>query len=185
MATRRHDPERRQRIIQAALEVITDSGMAACTHRSVAARADVPLGSMTYHFDSREALLEEAFGLLSAYMLDKWREQLEGVDSPAQACAAIVDWVCGDQPMAADTLIPMMELYVYAARNAPARRLIGDWAAQVQQTLGQYFEPATVRALDAVIEGITLHNIYSGGTIARAEVEAIVARISAGGELPG
>ena len=185
MATRRHDPERRQRIIQAALEVITDSGMAACTHRSVAARADVPLGSMTYHFDSREALLEEAFGLLAGYMLDKWREQLEGVQSAQQACEAIADWICGDQPLAADTLIPMMELYVYAARNAPARRLIRDWAMQVQQTLGLYFQPATVRALDAVIEGITLHNIYSSGTIPREEVLTIVRRITAGCELPG
>lgn len=185
MATRRHDPERRARIIQAALEVITDSGLAACTHRSVAARADVPLGSMTYHFDSREALVEEAFGLLAGYMLDKWHAQLEGVQDPAQACEAIVDWICADQPMAADTLIPMMELYVHAARNAPARRLIGDWAAQVQQSLGRYFQPATVRALDAVIEGITLHNIYSGGMIPRAEVQEIVARVSAGGALAG
>ena len=185
MATRRHDPERRQRIIEAALHVIADSGMAACTHRSVAARADVPLGSMTYHFDSREALLEEAFGLLAAYMLDKWQAQLAGVDSPSQACAAIVDWLCDDQPVAADTLIPMMELYVYAARNASARRLITDWMARFQQLLGRYFAPDTVRALDAVIEGITLHNIYSGGMITRIQVQDIVRRVSAGGELPG
>lgn len=185
MATRRHDPERRKRIIEAALHVIADSGMAACTHRSVAARADVPLGSMTYHFDSREALLEEAFGLLASYMLDKWQAQLEGMDSPSQACEAIVDWLCDDQPVAADTLIPMMELYVYAARNAPARRLITDWMARFQQLLGRYFRPETVRALDAVIEGITLHNIYSGGMITRAQVQDIVRRVSAGGELPG
>lgn len=185
MVTRRHDPERRQRIIEAALEVIADSGMAACTHRSVAARADVPLGSMTYHFDSREALLEEAFGLLAGYMLEKWQAQLEGVHSPAQACEAVVDWLCGDQPTAANTLIPMMELYVYAARNEPARRLITDWMGRFQQLLGRYFKPDTVRALDAVIEGITLHNIYADGAIGRAQVQDIVRRVSCGGELPG
>lgn len=79
----------------------------------------------------------------------------------------------------------MMELYVYAARNEPARRLITDWMGRFQQLLGRYFKPDTVRALDAVIEGITLHNIYADGAIGRAQVQDIVRRVSSGGQLPG
>ena len=38
---RRHDPERRQRIIQACLDVIAERGVAGVSHRLVAAAADV------------------------------------------------------------------------------------------------------------------------------------------------
>lgn len=47
---RRYDPERRQRIIDAAITVVGERGIAALSHRAVAAAADVPLGSTTYHF---------------------------------------------------------------------------------------------------------------------------------------
>ncbi|MGW1284542.1 TetR/AcrR family transcriptional regulator, partial [Streptomyces sp. NPDC002586] len=51
---RRHDPERRQRIIDAAIRVVGRDGIAGLSHRSVAAEADVPLGSTTYHFATLE-----------------------------------------------------------------------------------------------------------------------------------
>ncbi|CAM5488856.1 hypothetical protein SGRI78S_04750 [Streptomyces griseus subsp. griseus] len=61
MATGRTDPERRDRIIDAVLDLIVDEGVAGVSHRKVAARAGVPLGSMTYHFSGMDELLHEAF----------------------------------------------------------------------------------------------------------------------------
>ena len=46
--SRRNDPARRQRIIDATLAVIADHGTAATTHRRIAETAQVPLGSVTY-----------------------------------------------------------------------------------------------------------------------------------------
>lgn len=54
---RRYDPERRGRIIDAAIRVVGAKGIAGLSHRSVAAEADVPLGSTTYHFASLDELL--------------------------------------------------------------------------------------------------------------------------------
>lgn len=54
---RRYDPERRDRIIDAAIRVVGSKGIAGLSHRSVAAEADVPLGSTTYHFASLDELL--------------------------------------------------------------------------------------------------------------------------------
>lgn len=54
---RRYDPERRERIIDAAIRVVGAKGIAGLSHRSVAAEADVPLGSTTYHFASLDELL--------------------------------------------------------------------------------------------------------------------------------
>lgn len=54
---RRYDPDRRQRIIDAAIRVVAGRGIAGLSHRAVAAEADVPLGSTTYHFASLDDLL--------------------------------------------------------------------------------------------------------------------------------
>jgi TetR/AcrR family transcriptional regulator, regulator of biofilm formation and stress response len=52
---------RAREIVEAVLRVVAEEGGEAVTHRRVAAEAGVPLGSTTYWFDSRDALLREAF----------------------------------------------------------------------------------------------------------------------------
>ncbi|MFT4463877.1 MAG: TetR/AcrR family transcriptional regulator [Sodalis sp. (in: enterobacteria)] len=56
--SRRTDPDRRARIIDATLDMIAQHGVASITHRKIAAAADVPLGSMTYHFAGMQDLLK-------------------------------------------------------------------------------------------------------------------------------
>ena len=59
----RRDPEgRRRAIIDAAAELIVDSGASSLTHRAVAARAGVSLGSTTQYFSSLDELRELARG---------------------------------------------------------------------------------------------------------------------------
>lgn len=55
-----NDPERRDRIVVAAMGLIAEGGCAAITARAVAERAAVPVGSVSYHFASVKALLLEA-----------------------------------------------------------------------------------------------------------------------------
>ena len=58
---RRSDPGRRDRLIDVTLDLIAEVGVAGISHRKIAAHADVPLGSMSYHFHGMEELLHEAF----------------------------------------------------------------------------------------------------------------------------
>lgn len=59
---RTRDPEAsRRRILDAAVELIGQGGPDSITHRAVAERAGIALGSTTYHFGSREELLRAAF----------------------------------------------------------------------------------------------------------------------------
>ena len=54
---RRRDPEaRRREIVTAAAELIVEIGVDALTHRKVAARAGVPLGSTTQYFATLDDL---------------------------------------------------------------------------------------------------------------------------------
>jgi DNA-binding transcriptional regulator YbjK len=54
------DPTHRDRIADAALAIVLEQGVAAVSHRAVADRAGVPLGSTTYHFKSLDDLLVTA-----------------------------------------------------------------------------------------------------------------------------
>ena len=65
--TRRNDPNRRDRIIDACLRVIAEVGVAGASHRKIAEAADVPLGSMTYHFTGMDELLRD----IAAHNLQK------------------------------------------------------------------------------------------------------------------
>ncbi|MFB9840394.1 TetR/AcrR family transcriptional regulator, partial [Actinoallomurus acaciae] len=59
--TGRRDPEgRRRAIVDAACALIPEVGVGGLTHRAVAARAGVQLGSTTYHFATLDDLSRAA-----------------------------------------------------------------------------------------------------------------------------
>lgn len=72
----------RQRILDAAIELIAEGGVAAATQRAVAARAEVSLASITYHFPSARdliiAAMRRASGLAVVWLAEKERDLFEG-----------------------------------------------------------------------------------------------------------
>lgn len=173
---RRHDPERREKIIAAALEVIAQHGVAGTTHRRVAEAANVPLGSMTYHFDNLEELVIEAFTRLDRQISRYYWRMLEAAKTQDEACEAIVDIICGgtwtDQYMT-----QLFELYAFAARKPEIRVVLSNWMSHSRQAMELHFPPHVARALDAIIEGATIHNMASAGHLPREEVRGMVKAI--------
>ena len=51
-------PKRRQQIVDAAIEVIAEFGLAGATTRKIAERADAPLGSLHYCFENKAQLID-------------------------------------------------------------------------------------------------------------------------------
>ncbi|WEK03104.1 MAG: TetR family transcriptional regulator [Candidatus Devosia phytovorans] len=175
-ARRRHDPDRRERIIGAALEVIAQHGVAGTTHRRVAEAADVPLGSMTYHFDSLEELVIAAFTRLDRQISGYYWRMLEGAKNRDEACEAVVDIICGST-WTDPYMTQLFELYAFAARKPEIRKILSDWMSHSRQAMELHFPPHVARALDAVIEGATIHNMASEGHLPREEVRAMVRAI--------
>ncbi|KMO12069.1 TetR/AcrR family transcriptional regulator, partial [Methylobacterium platani] len=144
--------------------------------------ADVPLGSTTYHFASLDDLLTAAFTLLADTVAARFTERLSAATSRDEACEAVVDLVVGDEADQAwatpRTLLLSYELYAYAARVPALRRVMQDWMGKSRAALERHFAPATARALDAMIEGLTIHRSVDARPAGRDEVRAIVARLS-------
>ncbi|GGM18925.1 TetR/AcrR family transcriptional regulator [Pseudomonas asuensis] len=179
---RRLDPERKSRIVDATLEVIARDGVSGATHRRIAAVADVPLGSMTYHFDGIEHLLEEAFTRFALSISVKFDELLGAAKTPEQAQEAVADVICGDfwSKDNGRVLTLCYELYAYASRNPSMKSIMQDWMSRSQRALSQHFDTRTAIALDALIEGLTIHRSVEREPTTRAEVLRIIRLIVEG-----
>ena len=154
--SRRFDPDRRNRLIDVTLDVIADEGVAGTSHRRVAARADVPLGSMTYHFASMDELLLEALTRFSEQASAEFRKELDAATTAEEAEAAIVGLITGQHSSARD-LVLTHEIYTLAARKPEFRKITRDWMARDQAMMSQHFDPVTARMLNALVEGMVLH----------------------------
>lgn len=174
LGTRRYDPERRARIIEATLEVVELHGVAGTTHRRVAAAADVPLGSMSYHFEGIEQLLVEAFSLFTSRIADSYAERLKRAKNLQEAREAVVDIICGKVWVTNRSMLLTHELYAYASRSSAMKEVQRSWMTASRRALQAHFDARTTRALDSIIEGVTIHNSASSDLLSRAEVARIV-----------
>lgn len=155
--TRRFDPDRRDRIIDAAIDCIADDGVAGTSHRKVATRADVPLGSMTYHFASRDDLLLEAFTRFAGTISTSFEHRMAAAAVPGAALEAIVDLIHDDLQRSNREHVLTYELYTLAARRAEFRSITEHWMQASRAALSHHFPEDVARVLDAYVEGTALH----------------------------
>jgi TetR/AcrR family transcriptional regulator, regulator of biofilm formation and stress response len=144
-AQRRTPSDRRQRVIDGAIEAIAVYGVEGLTHRRVAQVAGVSLRSTTYYFATLEDLLEEAMRELAGRDIAALRERFAGRSAdevPEVLAAYIVDSVTRDAP----TAVVISELYVAALRREHLRELAAAW----DQTWLDVLEPMIGKAAGVV-----------------------------------
>ncbi|MEU3698134.1 TetR family transcriptional regulator [Streptomyces griseoviridis] len=174
---RRHDPGRRQRIIDAAIRVVGRAGIAGLSHRTVAAEADVPLGSTTYHFATLDDLLVAALRQAN----EGFAEVLAAhpaladpaVDLPAALARVLGEWLAGDR-----TGVELeYELYLAALRRPALRPVAAEWADGVTALLSRRVDPVTGRALVALLDGICLQVLLTGAPYDEEYARDVLARV--------
>ncbi|MET9608791.1 TetR family transcriptional regulator [Streptomyces sp. NPDC006512] len=171
---RRYDPGRRQRIIDAAIRVVAARGIAGLSHRSVAAEADVPLGSTTYHFKTLDDLLVAAL------------RQANAEFAPAPAVrdgdvAGALARLLGELLAADRGRVELeYELYLAALRRPVLRPVAAEWCEAVAASLAEHTDPVTARALVAVMDGISLQVLLTGAPYDEAYAREILARVLGG-----
>ncbi|MFE2674063.1 TetR/AcrR family transcriptional regulator [Streptomyces hygroscopicus] len=173
-----NDPERRDRIIDATLELVAERGVAGVTYRSAAQAAEVPLGSVTYYFDSLRQLLTEAFTRLAESESSRYGALLDRAATPQEAREAVVEIICGHQVGSERELLLSYELYAFAARNPELRSVMRSWMQRSRSALGRHFDARTARALDALIEGFIIHNSVDEEPMPREDIAVVVQAIT-------
>lgn len=135
----------REQILDAALRVIAASGVDGIKHRRVAREAGVSLGSISYHFASREALIGAAFH----HFMDRGARLIDDVRGGGSAADAdaVVDFLAAlvdrqlDDP---STLLVEYELMLYAARDAEHAEGWRRWNRALTARLAEALEPLGV-----------------------------------------
>ncbi|MFE5242200.1 MULTISPECIES: TetR/AcrR family transcriptional regulator [unclassified Streptomyces] len=178
---RRYDPERRERIIEAAIRVVGAKGIAGLSHRTVAAEADVPLGSTTYHFASLDELLVAALRRCNENFAEVVRESPYLSDPAVPLADALTrmleEWFAGGRgPMELE-----YELYLAALRRPALRPVAAEWADALAELIAPRSDPGTARALAALIDGITLQALLTGSDFDAEYARRMLARVADGG----
>ncbi|WP_431043099.1 TetR/AcrR family transcriptional regulator [Streptomyces sp. P1-3] len=177
---RRRDPQRRIEEIAAATErVIAARGIEGLTHRAVAEEAGVPLGATTYHFATKDDLIEAALrrsvDRYAAY-LDDWVAQRPGLTAE-QLVVLLTDVLMGCFGPDRDERTVELELFMAALRR-PALRPIADRDIELTtNALLAYVDQDTAAAAAAAMTGLTLRGLAGSRPPTRTEVEAVLRRV--------
>jgi DNA-binding transcriptional regulator YbjK len=177
---RRFDPDRRSRIIDAVLAVIADNGVAGTSFRRIAARADVPLGSMTYHFSGMQELLERGFERFVSQSLARLEDRLQPARDHRDAGKVILAIIHEDATAHPPRFLALSrELQALVIREPALRNIANKWVEGSARILRRYFDPITAEILEILMDGLTLRR-----GVAPTEGESLaadsVARIIAG-----
>lgn len=132
-APRPEGKDRRLLLLETTLEVIGREGVDAVSHRLIAGKAGVPLGSTTYWFRSREEMLTEALTHFARTETAAVTERLEavtsasrdgGLDAAVDALARLVAPQLGEGRWRA---VAQYALLGEAARRPELGPVVRDW----------------------------------------------------------
>lgn len=174
---RRHDPDRRDRLVDVTIDVIAEHGLAGLTARRIAAAADVPLGSVSYHFTGLDGLVREAFTRHAHGMAEVFATHFAGATDHGSVLEAAVDFVLGGHLATSRQWAVAYELYLAAMRDPALREITEAWMQSSRDTLQRVLAPDLARALDGVMEGLTMHAILTTSPPTREETRAVLARV--------
>lgn len=132
--------EKQRAILDAAIEIMFTAGLPKVTHRQVATRAGVPVGSIGYYFHTRDELLVRAVeeinrrrGQLAQSLIDDLRANA-GADTDSEALARILVEIY--LPKGRDVLVGWVGLALDCVRESETlRAALVDYRASVHSDL--------------------------------------------------
>lgn len=158
--------ERKQQILQNAIEMIADEGYASLTMRALARASGMKLGALQYHFPTSEELLRALVGYIGeSYRLsfDSLKNSLKNEDD-APSLRQIVLFIFDDdagETLVGDKLWP--QLWAMQQVEPLVSDLVEDVYANYIATLEQALENAGSSAPRA--EALCLVSLLEGSTI--------------------
>lgn len=159
---------RRQAVIDAALRVVGEKGIAGVTHRAVATEAGITPGLTTYYFPTVDSLLEATLGGFVEEELARLQQAMAvleetGPDADRGAVLGAVFQAVAVEP---EQQVAQFELYLESARRPGLRNVARDclrgYAALARLALtrlGSERADEGARAFVALLDGIALQQI--------------------------
>lgn len=179
---------RREALICAAADLWLIGGYDAVRHRSVAARARLPLASTTYYFDSLDDLVARAAELNGVREIELIREQVTDLVPTVSDTAGIADLVLdvlvgpGDSGSRRHALlVARYERMLAATRHPQLQELHGRLRDDLETVLmdvlaaaGRSTDRDQVRMLSALVDGAVVGALGESGADPRARAREVL-----------
>ncbi|MDV6013374.1 TetR family transcriptional regulator [Haloechinothrix sp. LS1_15] len=171
-----NDPDRRNRIARAAISVVADQGVEALTHRKVAAKAGVPLGSTTYHFATMDDLLAVALEQAAEGSIAQLRVWERELGPEADLASALADFVIRSLTEQRESTIVEYNLYALALHRPHLRKAAADWDNALAELFGSRTDRTTGRMVAALFCGLVMQAVLVDETPSHEEIEVLFRR---------
>lgn len=161
------NPERRNQILDAAIDILCDDGVGGLTHRQVDGRAGVPAGTTSNYFRTRQALLEAT----AARTVDLHWQRVEALQAglgpitPDVLKMLMIRILEPDEQMRRFTLA-RFELFMESTRRDELKPLVKDLQAAAVKSATLIIEAAGFTAtpekmdqLSRVLNGFVFSNL--------------------------
>jgi len=161
------NPERRNQILDAAIDILCDDGVGGLTHRQVDSRADLPAGTTSNYFRTRQALLEAT----AARTVDLHWQRVEMLQSAVGPLtrdalkAMMIRMLEPDEQFRRWTLA-RFELFMESTRREELRPLMKELQAAAVKSATLIFEaagftpaPERMDELSRVLNGFVFSNL--------------------------
>lgn len=176
----RHDPEgRRRQIVRAAAELIPEVGLAKLTHRLVAQRAGVSLGSTTRYFANLDELRRAGLTEMSELL----EEDLASTRALLEAKGCTPESLTEDlaEFLAQHELVRIsIELIVAANADPALRPLANHWADGIVAMLSPALGPVVARGIVLIMDGATMHASVNEQSLSEELLREIFATMLSG-----
>ncbi|QQS02223.1 MAG: TetR family transcriptional regulator [Austwickia sp.] len=188
----RSSGDTRNRLLEAAVDVLAELGMGSFTHRIVEQRAGVYHGATTHFFGSRDQLVDAVFGHLFALDQDAVRRQPEVAPAPETVSDPGVlraSLRAGARALldGRREALARYALVVHAAQEPRLQASLAHWrgaivmaTAPVMALLGARDAEGAARVFIAGVDGLLLHRLSAPWGVTDAQLDAMVDALLAG-----
>jgi DNA-binding transcriptional regulator YbjK len=161
------NPERRNQILDAAIDILCDDGVGGLTHRQADTRAGVPAGTTSNYFRTRQALLE-ATAARTVELHWQRVEMLQSVIGPISrdALKALMIRMLDPDDQFRRWTLARFELFMESTRREELRPLMKELQAAAVKSATLMFEaagftptPERIDELSRVLNGLVFSNL--------------------------
>ena len=158
---------RRELIVRATIELISEGGPKAVTHRAVSARAGLPPASAGYYFKTVDDLVDAALRQFAEHRVQELTALFDDAVEGAAGLPEIAERIATALVRSATREgLAQYEVYLEAARNPALRDAVDssmarfeEMAAARLQALGIRSPRQSAKAFVAVADGFALHRL--------------------------
>lgn len=156
MSSQQRSTDRRKVIVSACLDLLLEVGAESLTHRMIAERADVPLGSTTYYFSSLDELVQEALHLgaqdTQNALTDLEQKLTANADIPGVLTSTLEGYI-----KEREQLQIWGEFNMMASHRAEFRPFVNLWKDGLVRILSQHMSEESALTIAVFIDGVQLH----------------------------